>query len=256
MEELETMVKPKKNRKDRKKTVTAIVLAAGSGSRMNSSVKKQYMEIKNVPVIIHTLRAFEKSKYIDQVVLVVGENDIQFALDMCIKYEIRKVKNIVEGGNMRFRSVYKGLCEVPPETTHVMIHDGARPLISQEIIKDIYYAMSEYKAAIVGVPVKDTIKTIDRDGFTDETLDRSALYAVQTPQAFEYELIMKAYENLFKTIEIYHSDENMITDDAVIVENMSDTRVKIIKGDYKNIKITTPEDLVLAEAFLSLDKNI
>ena len=230
---------------------TAVVLAAGSGSRMKSGVKKQYMDLCGKPVIIHSLEAFEANKYISSIVLVVGKGEIPYAMNLCLKFNIRKVRNIVEGGDMRFRSVYNGIAAAPENTSYVLIHDGARPLISDELIDRICDYVVMTRACVAAVPVKDTIKSGDSKGFCVKTLDRSNLWQVQTPQAFSFSLIKQAYKKLFETIEKYHPDERTITDDAVIVENMTDCRVRFVSGDYRNIKITTPEDLLIARAFLS-----
>lgn len=235
---------------EKKPKYTAIVLAAGSGTRMGSPVKKQYMELCGLPVVVHSLRQFEENPQIYSVVLVTGKEDLQYALSMSLKYELHKVKNIVEGGDMRFRSVYNGLRAVDPDTDYLLIHDGARPMLSQELIDRCCREVAIAKACVAAVPVKDTIKRADKEGFAAETLDRSALYSVQTPQAFSYPLFVEAYRKLLHTIQEYHPDVSKITDDAMIVEGMTDRKIRLIPGDYRNIKITTPEDMLVAEAFL------
>lgn len=242
----------------RKKQIryTAIVLAAGSGSRMHSEVKKQFMELSGVPLVVHSLRQFEAHELIDSVILVTGREDLEYALSMTMKYELRKVKNIVEGGSQRFRSVYNGLKTVNPETDYVLIHDGARPLLSRELITRCCTEVLLSRACVCAVPVKDTIKECDGDGFAARTLDRSRLFAVQTPQTFSYPVFLSAYQKLYETIEAYHPDESKITDDAMIVESMSDQQVRIIPGEYRNIKVTTPEDLLIAEALLRAEGSL
>lgn len=234
----------------KKPKFTAIVLAAGSGSRMHSDVKKQYMELCGKPVVVHSLLPFEKSEWIDSVILVVGHEEAQYALNLSVRYELRKVKNIVEGGAQRFQSVYNGLSAADADTDYVVIHDGARPLVSEELIARCCAEAMEYKACVAAVPVKDTIKTSDEEGYAAQTLERSRLFAVQTPQVFSYPLFAEAYRKLFETIRAYQSDASKITDDAMIVEGMTDRRVKLTEGDYRNLKITTPEDMVIAEALL------
>lgn len=231
--------------------IAAIVVAAGSGSRMNSPEKKQFMDLCGMPVLMYSLMAFEENEAVDQVTVVTGEEDMERVLRLCIQYRISKVKNIVPGGDMRFRSVYNGLCALPPETDYVLIHDAARPLITQEIIQNCIRGAVMNRACVAAVKEKNTIKRADEKGFAKETIDRADLYEVQTPQAFSYRLILEAYYHLKKTIEEYHPDVSKITDDAVIVENMTSSRVLFVEGDYRNLKITTPEDMVIAKALLN-----
>ena len=234
---------------------TAIVLAAGSGIRMHSDVKKQFMMLEDAPVVIHSLRAFDENKNIGSIVLVTAKDDMEYARDLCIKYGIRKVRDIAEGGDTRFRSVYNGIRSVPEGTDYVLIHDGARPLVSEGLINRCCDFVTGYKACVAAIPATDTIKAVDLSGYATETLDRTHLFMVQTPQAFFYPLIMDAYDKLFVTINAYDSDESKITDDGVIVESMSSYRVKIVNGERSNIKITTPEDLIVAKALNLSKKN-
>lgn len=235
--------------------MAAIVLAAGSGSRMNSQEKKQFMDLNGLPVVAWSLLAFEENPAIDDVILVTGEEDLERALNICLKLKLSKVKNVVAGGDLRFRSVYNGLLALSPEADYVLIHDAARPLVTQEVIRNCIKGAVMKRACVAAVKEKNTIKKADKNGYAVETVDRSSLYEIQTPQAFEYKLILSAYYNLKKTIEEYHPDVSKITDDAVIVENMTDCRVSIVEGDYRNIKITTPEDLIIAKAFLQAPGN-
>lgn len=230
--------------------IAAIVVAAGSGSRMNSQEKKQFMDLNGLPVLIYSLRAFEKNPAIDQITVVTGEEDMDRVLRLCVEYRISKVKNIAPGGDMRFRSVYHGLCTLPTDTDYVLIHDAARPLLTQEVIRNCIKGAVEAGACVAAVKAKNTMKRGDGEGYALETLDRSTLYEVQTPQAFSYRLIAEAYANLQKTITEYGSDISWVTDDAVIVENMTSSRVKFVEGDYRNLKVTTPEDMIIAKALL------
>ena len=222
---------------------TAIVLAAGSGKRMNSKVHKQYLLLEEKPVLYYSLKAFEDSR-VDQIVLVVGAGEIEYCKKEIVEqYSISKVCAIVEGGKERYNSVYEGL-KVTGECDFVLIHDGARPFLTQEIIERTLLNVEQYHACVVGMPVKDTIKIVDEDGFAKATPDRSAVWQVQTPQAFSYELVFDAYTRMLEANEVG------ITDDAMVVERMTDYKVKLIEGSYRNIKITTPEDLLVAEAYL------
>jgi len=227
-----------------KKKCTAIVLAAGQGKRMGTKVQKQYLEIDGKPVLYYSLHAFEKSEIIDEIILVVGENQSEYCKDEIVsKYGIGKVKKIVQGGAERYHSVWNGLQEVDDEG-YVFIHDGARPFVDEEILTRAYKDVQKCKACVIGMPVKDTIKLADRDGFVNETPERSLLWMIQTPQVFESGLVKKAYALLMEQKSI------QVTDDAMVVEQMLGHKVKLTEGSYENIKITTPEDLDIAEIFV------
>ena len=222
---------------------TAIVLAAGSGKRMNTKVHKQYLLLKGKPVLYYSLKAFEDSQ-VDDIILVVGPGEIEYCRkDIVEKYGIKKVSAIVEGGKERYHSVYEGLKQAE-ETDYVLIHDGARPFVSQPIIERTITAVREYQACVVGMPVKDTIKMVDDDTYAKETPNRSTVWMVQTPQAFSYPLVFDAYTRMLA------DEDTAITDDAMVVERMTSCKVKLIEGSYQNIKITTPEDLDIAEVYL------
>lgn len=223
---------------------TAIVLAAGQGKRMGTSVQKQYLEIKGKPVLYYSLKAFEDSQYIDDIILVVGENEIEYCQKEIVEaYAFSKVKKIVSGGAERYHSVWNGLQEV--EDGYVFIHDGARPFVTEEIIKRAYDTVICERACVVGMPVKDTIKIADEEGFIAETPDRDYVWLIQTPQVFELDLVKAAYAKLMENPDV------KVTDDAQVVENMMYEEVKLVRGSYENIKITTPEDLQIAEIFLT-----
>lgn len=225
------------------KRYTAIVLAAGAGKRMQSAVRKQYLMIEGKPVLYYALNAFEQSK-ISDIILVVGAGEIEYCRkEILEKYGIQKVKAIVEGGKERYHSVYEGL-KAASGTDYVLIHDGARPFVTQEIIQRSMEAATQYGACVVGMPVKDTIKIIGEDGFAETTPERSRLWQIQTPQTFSYPLILDAYE------KVLMQDDTSITDDAMVLERASGQKVKVIEGSYQNIKITTSEDIFLAEAYL------
>ena len=224
---------------------TAIVLAAGAGKRMNSKVQKQYLLLKEKPVLYYSLKAFEESQ-VEDIILVVGAGEIEYCQKEIIeKYGIQKVRAIVAGGKERYHSVYEGL-KAAGQTDYVLIHDGARPFVSQAIIERTIAAVSEYKACVVGMPVKDTIKIADEAGYAKETPNRSRVWMVQTPQAFSYSLIYDAYTRMLQ------QEDSAITDDAMVVERMTDYKVKLIAGSYQNIKITTPEDLDVANVYLNV----
>ncbi|MDF2472219.1 MAG: 2-C-methyl-D-erythritol 4-phosphate cytidylyltransferase [Anaerocolumna sp.] len=229
---------------------TAIIVAAGSGKRMASDIPKQYLLLEGKPILYYTLKAFENSSVSD-IVLVVGKNDIDYCRHEIVeKYGIQKIKSIVEGGKERYHSSYHGLMEAMG-AEYVLIHDGARPFITREIIDITIQEVMAHKACIVGVPAKDTIKLVNEHGFVYNTPNRDTVWAVQTPQAFSYNLILAAYTKLLSLPEASILN---ITDDAMVVEHMMNHPVKLVMGSYRNIKITTPEDLVIGSSFLE-EKN-
>ena len=226
-----------------KQKYTAIVLAAGSGKRMNSKVHKQYLIIQDRPVLYYSLKAFEDSA-VDEIVLVVGKGEEKFCRKEIVdKYGISKVKAIVEGGKERYHSVFEGLKQTS-DADYVLIHDGARPFVNQDIIRRCMQEVQKYQACVVGMPVKDTIKIADEGGYAKQTPDRKNVWMIQTPQTFSYALIYEAYEEMLKT------EETAITDDAMVLERIKGKKSKLIEGSYRNIKITTPEDLLIANVYL------
>lgn len=233
-----------------KRKIAAVVLAAGKGTRMKSSIQKQYMELAGKPLLCHSLDAFERSP-VDEVIVVTGIGEEKFCRETIINpWGFSKVTKIVPGGKERYHSVYEGL-RAAAGCDYVLIHDGARPCLSQAVILAAIEGAVQYTACVIGVPVKDTIKVADDHGFAETTPDRSRLWQIQTPQAFSYELVFQAYEKLFQSLE----NQKGITDDAMVVEQMTSCKVKLIQGEYSNIKVTTPEDIAVAEAFLNLRKS-
>lgn len=226
-----------------KQKYTAIVLAAGSGKRMNSKVHKQYLIIQDRPVLYYSLKAFEDSA-VDEIVLVVGKGEEKFCRKEIVdKYGISKVKAIVEGGKERYHSVFEGLKQTS-DADYVLIHDGARPFVNQDIIRRCMQEVQKYQACVVGMPVKDSIKIADEEGYAKQTPDRKNVWMIQTPQTFSYALIYEAYEEMLKT------EDTAITDDAMVLERIKGKKSKLIEGSYRNIKITTPEDLLIANVYL------
>ena len=226
-----------------KQKYTAIVLAAGSGKRMNSKVHKQYLIIQDRPVLYYSLKALEDSA-VDEIVLVVGKGEEKFCRKEIVdKYGISKVKAIVEGGKERYHSVFEGLKQTS-DADYVLIHDGARPFVNQDIIRRCMQEVQKYQACVVGMPVKDTIKIADEEGYAKQTPDRKNVWMIQTPQTFSYALIYEAYEEMLKT------EDTAITDDAMVLERIKGKKSKLIEGSYRNIKITTPEDLLIANVYL------
>ncbi len=228
----------------------AIVLAGGQGTRMNSKENKQYMLLENHPVIYYALQVLQES-VIDDIVLVVGKDQIPYCQKEVVdKYHFTKVIHIVEGGKERYHSVYQGLKSLEKEYDYIYIHDGARPFITVNEIEKLQQNVVEHKACVLGMPVKDTIKIANEKGFADRTPNRSLVWSVQTPQVFQADLIRKSYTQLIECEEELKQQGIQITDDAMVVEQFSDYSIKLVAGSYDNIKITTPEDLVIAKAFL------
>lgn len=229
---------------------SAVVLAAGSGKRMNSDTKKQYMFIKEKPVIYYSLKAFQES-FVDEIVLVVSGEDISYCeKEIVEKYGFTKVRKVVAGGKERYHSVAEGLRNVTPGG-FVFIHDGARPMLTAEILERAYACVKTWDACVVGMPVKDTIKIADKDKNIVNTPNRNLVWMVQTPQVFAYSLIRNAYEELLSREQEFATGEITITDDAMVVETLTGKQIKLVEGSYKNIKITTPEDILLAENLLN-----
>jgi len=236
--------------KNKDKSV-AIVLAAGQGKRMNSNIQKQYLLLKDKPVLYYSLKIFEES-FIDEIILVVGKGEIDYCqTEIVKKYGFCKVTHIVEGGRERYHSVMKGIEAASACGCSILfIHDGARPFLTQDILKRAYDEVRIFGAAVVAMPVKDTIKIADHEDFAVETPDRKTVWLIQTPQVFEYKIIRDAYFELIAAEKKVIADHISITDDAMVLEMFGEHRIKLVEGSYENIKITTPEDLKIANAFL------
>ena len=224
---------------------TAIVLAAGQGKRMNSRIQKQFLELGGYPVLYYSLRCFQESPLIQSIILVTGQESLAYCeKEIVQKYGFSKVSAVIPGGKERYDSVYAGLLACD-SCDYVWIHDGARPFIKEEILQRGLGGVRKTGACVIGMPAKDTVKIADADGFVKETPNRNLVWTVQTPQIFSYPLIRKAHESIRK------KDMSSVTDDAMVVEQETGIKVHLAEGSYQNIKITTPEDLLIAEAFLS-----
>lgn len=223
--------------------VSAIVAAAGQGSRMGAKVSKQYLKVNDQKILALTIQLLDHIQDVVELIVVVPASDVTFCQEeIFAKIDIQTPYKIVPGGKERQDSVYAGLVALSHESDFVLIHDGARPLIT---IERIQYALKEAKihgTAVLAVPVKDTIKVVTADGFVQSTPERSTLRAIQTPQIFRRELILKAYEQAFQVGYVG-------TDDASLLEAIGES-VYLVPGSYENIKITTPEDLLVAEEIL------
>ena len=226
----------------------AIVLSAGVGSRMKSDIPKQYMDLLGKPVIYYSLKAFEDAGF-SSIVLVCGKDDVEYCKNEIIaKHGLKNITAVVPGGKERYHSVFEGLKAVG-EADYVFIHDGARPMLTQEIILRLKEAVIKEEAAVAGMPVKDTIKIVDEEAYVADTPERQYVWQVQTPQCFAYTLIYDAYKSVIQDEEEGWTVPK-ITDDAMVLEYATDHEVKMVEADYRNIKITTPEDLLIAKLFL------
>lgn len=217
------------------KKVSVIIAGAGFGKRMNCNIPKQFMKLNDMPILAVTISAFQTNKYVNEIVLVTNADFMEFAKSEIVnKYNFSKVVNIVEGGKERQDSINKALNVISDDSFLILIHDGARPYVSQDVINDSIERSFDKGGAVAAVPSKDTIKILEGDIFV-ETPDRNKLYNIQTPQGFHKELILKAYSEAYK-------DNFYGTDDAMLVERIGE-KVYLSMGEYKNIKITTPDDL-------------
>lgn len=229
-----------------------IVLAGGKGSRMQSEVPKQYMLLDGKPLLYYSLQAFEESD-VERVVLVTAEGEEDYCRkELVERFGFTKVAAIVAGGGERYASVWNGLHflhseEDTPE--YVLIHDGARPMVTAELINRVLAQTESYGACVAGMPVKDTIQMTDEHGVITLTPKRESLWIAQTPQAFEFLLVYEAYEQVMKEEQI------QVTDDAMVVGLYRDVPIQMVRGSYTNIKVTSPEDLVFAELLLNKRKN-
>ena len=223
--------------------ISAIILAGGKGKRMGASVSKQFIELKGKPIIYYTLKKFEENKNIDNIVVVLPPDEVSYFKEEILKKYSLKIDKIVLGGTERQDSVYNALKSIADtETDIVLIHDGARPFISNRIINDGIKYANEYGAAAPGVMPKDTIKVKNENNFSINTPDRSSLVAIQTPQVFKYKEILKCHEKVKVNKEV-------VTDDTMVVEKYG-YKVYLYEGEYTNIKVTTPEDLILGEMLI------
>ena len=221
-----------------------VIVAAGTGSRMKMVINKQFIKLEGKEIIAYTIEKFYNNSNIEDIVVVVKEDESEFfKKEILDKYNFKNIK-IAYGGKERQDSVYNGLKSLDKKCDVVLIHDGARPFVSDKIIYNCIEEVKEHKAIVVGVPVKDTIKIIDNDKNIVDTPNRSVLWAVQTPQTFDYNILIDAYKDAFKS-GFYG------TDDAMLVERIG-YKVKMVEGSYNNIKITTQEDLSVGSQILKI----
>ncbi len=224
--------------------ISVVIPAAGMGKRMKRKINKQYIKLNNKSILAHTVEKFERCEMIDEIVIVVRNDEIEYCKENVVKkYKFEKVSKIICGGEERQDSVYNGIKAINEACDIILIHDGARPLIDNKTIIRSIKETLVYDACVVGVPVKNTIKIVNSEGYISDTPDRNKLWAVQTPQIFKYDILNKAHK-------IAKQNSQKATDDSMLVEGIG-YEVKMIMGSYDNIKITTPEDLSIAKAILN-----
>jgi 2-C-methyl-D-erythritol 4-phosphate cytidylyltransferase len=226
----------------------AIVLAGGAGKRMGSSTNKQFLLLDNRPILAHTLQVFQECRAVDGVYLVVNHKDLPLIQEEILEnYRFNKILKLVIGGRLRQDSVRNGLEAIDESCDIVIVHDAARPFVSPAFVEKSIFLMEMFDAIIPAIPVKDTIKVISKEGFVQKTLERDSLWHIQTPQTFKYDLIIRAYrEGMGKKIYGY--------DDSTFIEHLG-KKVKVVEGSPYNIKITTPEDLIIAKGILAQIKG-
>lgn len=223
---------------------TAIILAAGKGKRMNAGMNKQFINLKGRPLLAHTLEAFQNCEAIDSIILVAGMDELQLCKEQVLDvYPFTKVDKLIKGGDERQQSVYNGLAALDTGCEVVVIHDGARPIVPGNIIEKCIEGAKAYGAVSAGMPAKETVKILDGNGFVECTPKRETVWVTQTPQAFQPEIIRRAHENAL-------GGGISGTDDAFLAECLG-IKVKMIESSYENIKVTTPEDIILAEIILN-----
>jgi 2-C-methyl-D-erythritol 4-phosphate cytidylyltransferase len=227
-------------------TLGAVIVAAGKGSRMGASESKQFLLLDDKPILLHTLLAFQASERIAEMVLVTGADDVARCLAWAEPYGLDKLKQVVAGGAERQHSVWCGLQALSPAVSHVLVHDGVRPFVGRDLLARVANGLQSAEALVAAVPVKDTIKEVS-DGAITGTLARERLWAMQTPQAFRRELLQTAHERAVV-------DGFVGTDEAVLVERLG-AIVRIVPGDDRNFKITTPHDLAMARAMLQSQRE-
>ena len=220
----------------------AIIPMAGVGTRFKASLPKPLVRLNGKPIFVHALEIFQSCSSIESLIAVVNETHLTDFEDIIQQYNLAKVTHVIPGGDTRSDSVFHGLQMLDEDTQGVLIHDGVRPFVTVEMIEAVVRALNQHQAIVTAVPVKPTIKKVDSNTMlVQETLNRDNLWEIQTPQAFHKEIIFQSHERF---------RDGIPTDDAMMVERLG-IPVKVVMGDYKNIKITTPEDLIWAEALLA-----
>ena len=230
---------------------TAVILAAGQGLRMGGDTRKQYLDLEGRPLFTYSLEAMERCPFITDVIFTVPEGDEEICREMIGSCGLgKKVRKITAGGSERCFSVHRALQAIDWPCDYVFIHDSARPFIDEDSLNRLYEAVRACRACVAGVPSKDTVKIADREGFVSSTPNRKDVWIIQTPQVFEFGLIREAYETMVVSYDDLLKKGVIITDDAMVVEYFTGCRVKLVMATYRNIKVTTPEDMATVFAYL------
>lgn len=230
---------------------TAVMLAAGMGLRMGGNIRKQFIMLGGMPMFLHSIRRMQKSPCISDIIVMAHEDDVETVRKYLEEYGYtEKLRRIAAGGKERVHSVANGLEAIDWPCDYVFIHDCARPFLDQETIYRLYETVRKTGACVAGVPTKDTVKIVDRDCNVSSTPNRDSVWIVQTPQVFSFELIRDAHRKALGKEDYLKSRGIILTDDAMVAEYAADCRARMVMSSYRNIKITTPEDLIIGEAFL------
>ena len=230
---------------------TAVMLAAGMGLRMGGDIRKQYLMLGGMPMFLHSIKTMQESPIITDVVVMVHKDDVEVVRGLLDKYGCsEKLRRIVVGGKERVHSVARGLESIDWPCDYVFIHDCARPFLDQPTLERLFETVQRTKACVAGVPAKDTVKIVDEDCDVKTTPNRASVWIVQTPQVFELDLIRNAHRKALAQEDYLASRGIILTDDAMVAELAGECRVRMVMATYRNIKITTPEDLVIGDAFL------
>lgn len=230
---------------------TAVLLAAGKGLRMGGNTRKQYLDMGGRPLFTYSLETMNSCDFITDIVVTAPEGEEDLCIEMIREYGLEgKVRRVIAGGSERCFSVHRGLQAVNWPCDYAFIHDSARMFIDRDSLERLYAAVRKYRACVAAVPSKDTVKIADAEGFVARTPNRKDVWIVQTPQVFAFEMIRDAYAQMDATYDDLCQKGVIVTDDAMVVEYFTGCKVKLVEASYRNIKVTTPEDLVLASAYL------
>ena len=239
-----------------RKKCTAVMLAAGMGLRMGGEIRKQYLILGGMPMFLHSIRTMQESGFITDLVIMAHRDDVEAVRELLESYGLtEKIRKIAAGGKERVHSVALGLEAIDWPCDYVFIHDCARPFLDPETLQRLYETVQETGACVAGVPSKDTVKIVDEDCNVETTPNRAGVWIVQTPQVFALDLIRDAHRKVLAQEEELRSRGIILTDDAMVAEFAGGCRVRMVQSTYRNIKITTPEDLVIADALLGNEQS-
>ena len=230
---------------------TAVMLAAGKGQRMGGDIRKQFLMLGGMPLFLHSIRTMQESEYITDIIVMSHKDDVEIVRELLEEYGYtKKLRKIAVGGKERVHSVANGLESIDWPCDYVFVHDSARPFIDDDTMERLYREVKIGKACIAAVPSKDTVKIADQDGFVAQTPNRKDVWLVQTPQVFDFELIRAAYVKMAAEYDELLEKGVIITDDAMVAEYFTNNKVRLVMASYRNIKVTTPEDMDTVAAYM------